>query len=346
MAEKKTAAKKTTKKVAPKAKVEKTEEAVEAKAPEKTKNKLSLGQMIIIGVIAGLLIFTGVIAYLVYGAKNESAAVKNITRVVIIPAGVVDGQYITAYDYLDQLDILKNYYKGFKNTDFNSEEGKKTLTGIRADVVNRLAEDAIVSSEAARLKIVVSNKDVNEEYDRLIASNGGQKSFSEILQKYYGLTLDEFKTKIFAPRLLRQKLTEKINNDESETGAAKKKAEELYAKAKAGEDFAKLATENSQDPGSAANGGDLGYFGKGKMVPEFEEAAFAAKNGDIVAPVKTAYGYHIIKITDTKDGQVKASHILIKTSDFNEWLAEKKTDLKKKKLLGFIPSYWVLIKTD
>jgi foldase protein PrsA len=341
--------KKATKEVAPKATEEIKEKAApkkEVKAATKTKKKLSLGQMIVIGMVAVLALFIGLIGYLVYGAKNETAAIKNISRVVILPAGIVDNQYITVYSYLDQLDILKNYYKEFKSTDFNSEEGKKKLTEIRGDVANRLAEDAIVSSEAAKLKVKITKKEINDEYDRLIASNGGQKSFSEILQKYYGLTLDEFKNKIFAPRLLRQKLTEKINNNESETGVAKKKADELYAKAKAGEDFAKLATENSQDPGSAANGGDLGYFGKGKMVPEFETAAFAANVGDIVGPVKTVYGYHIIKITDKKDGQVKASHILIKTQDFNEWLTEKKTELKKKKLLGFIPAYWILVKTN
>jgi parvulin-like peptidyl-prolyl isomerase len=82
------------------------------------------------------------------------------------------------------------------------------------------------------------------------------------------------------------------------------------------------------------------------MVTEFETAAFEAKVGDVVGPVKTVYGYHIIKITDKKGDEVKASHILLKTRDFNEWLAGKKKELKEKKYLGFIPAYWVLIKTN
>lgn len=349
MAEKKN----TTKKVIP-AKIEKNEageapaEITKTTGPafKKTRKKLSLGQMIVIGVVAALVIFIASLSYLVYGARNETAAVKNITRAVVLPAGFVDGQYITVYSYLDQLDIQKSYYREFKKIDFKTEDGKKKLAEIRGTVVDRLAEDAIVSAESAKLKISVTQKEINDEYDRLIASNGGQKNFSEILQKYYGLTVGEFKSKIFAPRLLRQKLTEKINNEESETGVAKKKAEEILAKAKAGEDFAKLATENSQDPGSAANGGDLGYFGKGKMVPEFEKAAFDAKAGDIVGPIKTVYGYHIIKVVDKKGDQVRASHILIKTRDFNEWLENKKSELKKKKLLGFIPAYWIFVKSN
>ena len=87
---------------------------------------------------------------------------------------------------------------------------------------------------------------------------------------------------------------------------AKKKADDLYAQLKADpKKFAALAKENSKDPGSARNGGDLGFFPKGMMVPEFEKAVFSAKKGDLVAPVKTDFGYHIIMVTDIKPAQVK-----------------------------------------
>ena len=63
--------------------------------------------------------------------------------------------------------------------------------------------------------------------------------------------------------------------------------------------FEEVAKNYSEDP-SAENGGDLGYFGRGKMAPEFEEAAFSADIGEIVGPVKTKFGYHIIKVVDIK----------------------------------------------
>ncbi len=89
--------------------------------------------------------------------------------------------------------------------------------------------------------------------------------------------------------------------DAVQAGDAKKKADELYQRASGGEDFGTLAKEYSDDKGSAKNGGDLAWFGIGQMVKEFQEAAFALKDtGDICPPVRSKFGFHIIKLLGRK----------------------------------------------
>ena len=96
-----------------------------------------------------------------------------------------------------------------------------------------------------------------------------------------------------------------IDADKDEA-AAKKEADELYAKLQADpKQFASLARKHSADPGSAREGGDLGFFRQGMMVPEFDRAVFAGKKGDLVAPVKTDFGYHIIRIDDIKAAKAR-----------------------------------------
>ncbi|MDR3627077.1 MAG: peptidylprolyl isomerase [Ignavibacteriaceae bacterium] len=139
-----------------------------------------------------------------------------------------------------------------------------------------------------------------------------------------------------------------------------KNAEEamnIYKELQGGKDFATLARQYSKDPGSATNGGDLGWFGKGRMVPEFEKAAFEGKVGVIQKPIKTNYGYHIIKVTGRSDksyvveqiiSPIKASsstkdQILNNAKDFsyiaNKDGFEKEAQLMKYKIAVTPPFY-------
>jgi peptidyl-prolyl cis-trans isomerase D len=93
--------------------------------------------------------------------------------------------------------------------------------------------------------------------------------------------------------------------DASALEKAKQTAADLKARSDQGEDFAELAKGHSQDPGSAENGGDLGFFGRGEMDPAFEQAVFAMQAGEISEPVRSSFGFHVIKLEAIKAGSVK-----------------------------------------
>ena len=132
----------------------------------------------------------------------------------------------------------------------------------------------LIDIDAMRAKVAVPPADIEREYNNNLEqySTPEQVRASHILLKTEG----------------------------KDDAAVKAKAEELLKQARGGADFAELAKKNSEDEASAKNGGDLDYFGKGRMVPEFDAAVFAMQPGQISDLVKTQYGYHIIRLVDKK----------------------------------------------
>ncbi|MCE2438223.1 MAG: peptidylprolyl isomerase [Candidatus Latescibacteria bacterium] len=128
-----------------------------------------------------------------------------------------------------------------------------------------------------------------------------------------------------------------IEASDDRAAEVRAQANAIIDRLKKGEDFAALAQQYSSDAGSREDGGDLGYFPRGRMVPAFEEAAFTLRPGEISAPVRTKFGYHIIKVEAVLGDQVRARHILIplqpSTRDVKT-AYDKALDLAKKAQAG------------
>ncbi|MCC3869185.1 peptidylprolyl isomerase [Terrisporobacter mayombei] len=188
-------------------------------------------------------------------------------------------------------------------------------------------------------KIGINEDFLKFQFTRDLANSNLQEKFEKDtkiseadMKKYYEDNKKSFYTDTVTASHILLKTQDKEGKELSaeKKKEAKKKAEEALAKVKAGEDFAKVAKEYSQDS-SASNGGDLGSFGKGQMVPEFEKAAFNMKKGEISDIVETQYGYHIIKITDRVDKQETYDDVKdkIKTTLASEKYTEYVEKLKK-----------------
>ncbi|HZV46119.1 MAG TPA: peptidylprolyl isomerase [Thermodesulfovibrionales bacterium] len=150
------------------------------------------------------------------------------------------------------------------------------------------------------------------------------------LKSYYDSHKDEFKTQdMVKARHILVRVDNSASDDEKKK--AKEKTELYLKKIKDGEDFAKLASDFSDDPGSKAKGGDLGFFPRGRMVKPFDDAAFSLKPGETSGIVETQFGFHIIKVEDRKDSSVESFDVV------KERLKQKLSqDRTRKELTDFI----------
>ena len=179
---------------------------------------------------------------------------------------------VPASRYQDQVEVsdeeIERYYQENKRRFMSDERVKLDYIELRLDDLAR--------------GIVVDETELRNAYEEQLArfAEDEQRKASHIL-----ITVD--------------------GNDPAAEEAARKKAEELREQLRNGADFAELARQYSEDPGSAQQGGDLGFFGRGVMDKAFEDRVFSLGKGEISEPVRSAFGYHLIRLDDIKGGDVK-----------------------------------------
>ncbi len=278
-----------------------------------------------VGALVALLITISTFGVMIYKYKSTSRPVKIASKIIPYPVSSVNGNWVwntvTYNQYLFELASIQKFYQS-QGQDLSTEEGKQKLNQLKNDIITQLENNEIISQQAAKYGIKVSNQEVQEQFDELVKNAGGIEKVKTTLDKLYGWTIDDFKEKI-KQSVVQKKLAEKILADDSLNEPAKKQAEEIKKQIDGGADFAELAKKYSTD-GSASNGGDLGLISKGQTVPEFEAVAFGLEPGQVSGVVKTQYGYHIIKATGKEGEQVRVSHILIKGVDLESWLRDQR----------------------
>lgn len=300
------------------------------------KRFLTLTLAILAGVIGFALV---VFALLIYVFNSSSNIVYRVSRFVPYPAARVDGRFVSYGDYLFQLKPLKHYYENSavsqgsnaKPVDFSTAEGKKKLEQLQQLALREAEETAVIKQLAKQQGVSVSKQELDEAVNKAIEREGGQNKFNQAIEYYYGWDVSDFR-KVMKIQLLQRKLQPTYSADE------RKKADAALKRVQGGEDFAKVASEVSQDPGSKDKGGDLGFAPKGSYVPEFETAAYKLKLGEVSGIVETQFGFHIIKVTEKKDDQLKVSHILIPYKDIQEKITKTLNESKQSTYIKVKPA--------
>lgn len=208
--------------------------------------------------------------------------------------------------------------------------------------------------QANKRENLVSAQEIDREFASIRGQFPGEPEFLTAL-KQNGLTPDTLRQEIEAKLTLERLAVKGVNVTDEEIAqylqenqeqlgqpeevrarhilvTTEEEAKKVVEELKAGGDFAQIAAARSQDPGSKDQGGDLGYFRQGELVPEFEKVAFELKPGEISAPVKTQFGWHIIKVEDhkaavpatleAKKDQIRETLLKQKAKEPSEVLAE------------------------
>lgn len=255
----------------------------------------------------------------------------------------VNGQVITTEDFNARLaDVQKAYEsKGMK---FDSEQGKQALDQIKSEMVEGMIASKLVMQEVKNLNLNVEDPKVKEQEDQIKKMVGDETQYKEWL-KEQAMTEEEVRNYF----VLSAKVAEdvKVTDEQVKTFfesrqeqyggqpeqvkarhilvKTEEEAKDIIAQLQKGANFEQLAKEKSIEPGANESGGDLGYFTKGRMVPEFEKAAFEQEKGTFSkAPVKTEFGYHVIYVEDHKQGQ-SADFSKVKEQVEKDALAEAKS---------------------
>ncbi|MFZ3100932.1 MAG: peptidylprolyl isomerase [Desulfitobacteriaceae bacterium] len=234
----------------------------------------------------------------------------------------VNGTSISLEKYNVRVNDAKQIYEK-QGADFTSEQGKKDLPQLKNQILDRMLEAEIINQEDKKLGLKADDPKVKAEEEGIKKGMGTDAQFQEVL-KQQGMTETELQK--FLALYLKQTSELKLSDSDIKAYFDKNQAQygqpeqvkarhillktedeakQIIVQLKAGGNFEQLAKEKSTEPGAKDSGGELGYFPKGKMAPEFEKAAFAQKVGDYsTEPVKTDFGYHVILVEDHKQASV------------------------------------------
>lgn len=236
----------------------------------------------------------------------------------------VAGEEVKKEEFNKMFGIFKAQYEQQFGTDIWEQEfdGRKFGDVAREKLLDMLVDEKLQLLKAKELGITVTDEEVKTEVENAKKYFDSEEKFLEFL-KGQSMDLDYFtqsvKKELTISKLV-DKLTENITVTDEEVRTyydknpneflsvkashilldTKEEAEKMLERVKAGEDFAELAKQYSKDPSAKENSGNLDYFRQGTMVEPFEKAAFALKPGEISDIVQTDFGFHIIKVEDSK----------------------------------------------
>jgi len=279
----------------------------------------------------------------------EPGGVEVALTLVVIPdqetVALVNGEEISTVAYQAELERALNSVTLQYALDWNDEQNRSLLPTFQQQVLDQIIDRILLGQLASQEGINVSAEEIEAEIAVIQAQIQQDPSFADWDSFLAANNLTEQNVRdLIADQLLVQALAENHSGsslveqvrashilvETEETG------QEVLDKLAAGEEFGALAAEYSTDPGSKDQGGDLGWFPPGMMVPEFEQAAFALEPGETSGLVQSDFGYHIIQVHEKEERELEpALFEQVQQQQFQVWFETQRAAADVERLVSF-----------
>jgi parvulin-like peptidyl-prolyl isomerase len=243
-----------------------------------------------------------------YKFQSTSGFIYGVTQIVPFPVAKAGPSWISYNSYLFELRRNMHYYQTQEDTDFSNKDGKALLKRLRQQAMSQVIQDAYVKQLAGSNQVSVSSQAVDGEVQLVRAENrlgGSDRVFREVLNEFWGWNENDFEREL-KQQLLQQSVVAKLDT------ATNVRAQTAQKQLIAGADFATLATADSDDTATKANGGAYGITitpDNTQLAPVITAELFQLKPGQISGIINTGYTLEILKVLDGSSQSVHAAHI-------------------------------------
>lgn len=244
-------------------------------------------------------------------------------------AARVNGEVITKKIYEENLASEKKYQEVFQKVKLDDVKTAK----MEKDVLDRLIKDKVAQQEAKKRDIIVTQEDIQTEFELRSEANSGKEEFTKFIADNYALNIEQYKEYKIKPYLTQKRLEAAVIKEDSYSKGSQNKASQALSELKNGSDFSEVVKKYSDDELSKNQAGDMGYLKRATVVKPIEDAVFSLEVNGLSDIVRTDFGYHIIKVTDKRDDEVRWSQIVISVESFQDWLTARVSEAKVKKYI-------------
>lgn len=287
--------------------------------------------LITLGLVLSLIAaLAGVCAWQLYGAQNTDKFFHRVTEVVPIPVADIDGTSVRYSDYLLELRSALHYLSSKEAVNFSSDDGKRQLAYQKRLALNKAIENAYIARLARENAITVSSAEVDAFIKQEVSSNRlgvTQDVYRQVIRDYYDWSFDDYRLSV-KKQLLRKKVVAAVDT------VARQKVDGLLRAIQQGSNFSDIAKQQSDDPATKANGGDVPPVPKNTDDPnKLLATAEALQPGQVSSVIEGADGFYLVKLIEKNDDTVHFAKILIGYRAFDQKLDVLKKSGKIKELI-------------